>query len=92
VSDSTLNKHAHIQLGHYYKQQENWDRYLSCFQRGSRLLYDIEFLTDACGQCISAFGYHAGYAGVAIALLAWSYQLHHTTLLPSITSYESEAA
>ncbi len=81
----------HIQFGHCYKQQENWDRYLSRFERGNGLLYDIEFLTDASGQRVSAFGYYAGYAGAAIALLAWSHQLQHPTPLPSIRSYPSEA-
>jgi saccharopine dehydrogenase (NAD+, L-lysine-forming) len=85
-------QHAHVQFGHCYKQQENWDRYLSRFRRGGGVLYDIEFLTDARGQRVSAFGYHAGYAGAAIALLAWSHQLRHPTPLPSVTSYASDAA
>jgi saccharopine dehydrogenase (NAD+, L-lysine forming) len=41
---------------------------------------------------VAAFGYHAGYAGVAISLLAWSNQIRNpTAALPPITSsYGSE--
>ncbi|KAL8939023.1 MAG: hypothetical protein Q9211_002929 [Gyalolechia sp. 1 TL-2023] len=76
-ADDAPLEHAHIQFGHCYKKQENWDRYLSRFARGQGLLYDIEFLTDASGKRVAAFGYHAGFAGAAVALLAWSYQVTH---------------
>lgn len=46
--------------------------------RGHGLLYDIEFLTnDDDGRRVAAFGYHAGYAGAAVALLAWTHQVTH---------------
>ncbi len=42
---------------------------------------------------MAAFGYYAGYAGAAIALLAWSHQLTHPeTPIPSLPSYPSKAA
>jgi saccharopine dehydrogenase (NAD+, L-lysine-forming) len=82
--------HSHIQFGHCYKQQDNWDLYLSRFARGGGMLYDIEFLTDDSGRRVAAFGYYAGYAGAAIALLAWAHQLLQPgTPLPSISSYPS---
>lgn len=85
--------HSHIQFGHCYKNQENWDRYLSRFARGGGTLYDIEFLTDESGRRISAFGYYAGYAGAAVALLAWSHQLLlPTTPLPALPKYPSSTA
>lgn len=85
--------HAHIQFGHCFKDQEHWDRYLSRFARGGGTLYDLEFLTDASGKRVAAFGYHAGYAGAAIAILAWSHQLAHPdTLLPAIPSFSSQHA
>ncbi|KAH0556809.1 hypothetical protein GP486_005400 [Trichoglossum hirsutum] len=88
-SDDPLH-HSHIQFGHCYKYQENWDRYLSRFARGGGTLYDIEFLTDESGRRVSAFGYYAGYAGAAVALLAWSHQVvHPATPLPSIPMYPS---
>ncbi|KAI5918144.1 alanine dehydrogenase [Camillea tinctor] len=90
--DSPL-RHAHIQFGHCYKKQEGSDRYLSRFARGNGLLYDIEFLTGADGRRVAAFGYYAGYAGAAIALLAWSHQLLHPgTLLGPIPLFASASA
>lgn len=83
--------HVHIHFGHCYKNQDNWDRYLSRFVRGGGLLYDLEFLTDAAGRRVSAFGYYAGYAGMALSLLAWSNQVQNPgVLLPSVSNYESE--
>ncbi|KAH8164747.1 hypothetical protein CIB48_g3508 [Xylaria polymorpha] len=85
-------KHTHIQFGHCYKNQDGWAAYLSRFARGNGLLYDIEFLTNPDGRRVSAFGYWAGYAGSAIALLAWSHQLLQSdpnTLLGPIPLYPS---
>ncbi|KAI9660169.1 MAG: hypothetical protein M1821_001521 [Bathelium mastoideum] len=73
-SDEPLH-HAHIQFGHCYKEQEGWARYLSRFARGGGLLYDIEFLTGENGRRVAAFGYYAGYAGAAVALMAWAHQI-----------------
>lgn len=85
--------HAHVQFGHCYKKQANWASYLSRFARGGGTLYDIEFLTDPSGRRVAAFGYYAGYAGAAIALLAWAYQLEKPdTPLPSVPKYPSESA
>lgn len=85
--------HAHIQFGHCFKKQANWIQYLSRFAWGGGTLYDIEFLTDLSGKRVAAFGYYAGYAGAAVALLAWSHQVSHPgTALPSISSYSSESA
>ncbi|VTT72560.1 unnamed protein product [Fusarium fujikuroi] len=39
------------------------------------LLYDLEFLTDEDGRRVAAFGYWAGFAGTALALLSWAHQL-----------------
>ncbi|KAI9842431.1 MAG: hypothetical protein M1837_007176 [Sclerophora amabilis] len=73
-SDEPLH-HAHIQFGHCYKQQDGWARYLSRFARGGGILYDIEFLTGEDGRRVAAFGYYAGYAGAAVALMAWAHQV-----------------
>lgn len=49
------------------------------------MLYDIEFLTDSSGRRVAAFGYYAGFAGAAIALLAWAHQLTNPKIpLPSV--------
>lgn len=85
--------HAHIHFGHCFKRQENWNLYLERFVRGGGTLYDLEFLTDASGKRVAAFGYHAGYAGAAIALLAWAHQLAHPDIpLPAIPNFQSQSA
>ncbi|KAK0246042.1 hypothetical protein EDD85DRAFT_802974 [Armillaria nabsnona] len=62
--------HTHIQFAHCYKKQAGWVDVLSRFQRGAGTLYDLEFLNDANGRRVAAFGYHAGFAGAAAGALA----------------------
>lgn len=66
---------------------------LSRFHNGGGTLYDLEFLTDATGRRIAAFGYHAGYAGAAVALMVWEWQLEHGSpheTFPGLKSYQNE--
>ena len=67
---------------------------MSRFPAGGGTLYDLEFLTDASGRRVAAFGYHAGYAGAALALLTWSHQLTHPPGEPlsGVESYLNESA
>jgi saccharopine dehydrogenase (NAD+, L-lysine forming) len=62
--------HTHIQFAHCYKKQAGWSKVLSRFHRGGGTLYDIEFLNDANGRRVAAFGFHAGFAGAAAGALA----------------------
>ncbi|KAG8906074.1 Saccharopine dehydrogenase [Tulasnella sp. 403] len=62
--------HTHIQFAHCYKNQAGWAAVLTRFHRGGGTLYDLEFLTDDNGRRVAAFGFHAGFAGAAAALLA----------------------
>ncbi|KAK3941736.1 saccharopine dehydrogenase [Diplogelasinospora grovesii] len=88
--DGSLLPHTHIQFGHCYKNQDGWAEYLSRFANGGGTLYDIEFLTNETGRRVAAFGYWAGYAGAAIALLALSHQLLHPgTPLGAVPAYDS---
>ncbi len=49
------------------------------------MLYDMEFLTDSSGRRVAAFGHYAGFAGDAIALLAWAHQVTNPKIpLPSV--------
>jgi saccharopine dehydrogenase (NAD+, L-lysine-forming) len=66
--------HTHIQFAHCYKNQAGWSDLLSRFHRGGGTLYDLEFLTDASGRRVAAFGFHAGFAGAATGALALSSQ------------------
>ncbi|KAJ7102199.1 hypothetical protein B0H15DRAFT_898234 [Mycena belliarum] len=66
--------HTHIQFAHCYKNQAGWASVLSRFSRGGGTLYDLEFLNDANGRRVAAFGFHAGFAGAAAGALALSSQ------------------
>ncbi|KAJ7900057.1 hypothetical protein B0H14DRAFT_2331044 [Mycena olivaceomarginata] len=66
--------HTHIQFAHCYKNQAGWSDILSRFHRGKGTLYDLEFLNDASGRRVAAFGFHAGFAGAAAGALALSSQ------------------
>ncbi|KUJ24097.1 saccharopine dehydrogenase [Mollisia scopiformis] len=83
-------KHTHVQFAHCYKQQGGWEKVLSRFPRGGGTLLDLEFLTDDRGRRVAAFGYHAGFAGAALALETWAWQLSHTEPFPGVSSYPNE--
>ncbi|THZ43561.1 hypothetical protein D6C90_04999 [Aureobasidium pullulans] len=68
-------KHTHVQFAHCYKGQGGWDDVLARFPRGGGTLYDLEFLQDEQGRRVAAFGFHAGFAGAALAVQAWAHQL-----------------
>ncbi|MEO0486301.1 MAG: saccharopine dehydrogenase [Pseudomonadota bacterium] len=72
--DGTPLPHRHIMFGHAYKGQPAGQRLLARFKAGGGTLYDIEYLTDAAGRRVAAFGYWAGYAGAAVALTCWAAQ------------------
>lgn len=79
VSDEPL-PHTHIQFAHCYKNQAGWSSVLARFYKGGGTLYDLEFLNDANGRRVAAFGYHAGFAGAAAGALALSAQRGGKTL------------
>ncbi|KAK5729791.1 Saccharopine dehydrogenase [Elasticomyces elasticus] len=87
-------KHIHVQFAHCYKGQGGWDTVLGRFPRGKGTLLDLEFLEDEQGRRVAAFGYHAGFAGAALALMTWAWQLTHgkDEPLPGVTPYENEGA
>ncbi|KAI0824179.1 saccharopine dehydrogenase [Trametes gibbosa] len=89
-SDEPL-PHTHIQFAHCYKQQAGWSKVLSRFHRGGGTLYDLEFLTDAQGRRVAAFGYHAGFAGAAAGALALASEKRGQTL-GQLEPYENETA
>ncbi|NVJ99849.1 MAG: saccharopine dehydrogenase [Alphaproteobacteria bacterium] len=63
--------HTHIYFAHAYKEQAGWQTLLARFLKGGGSLLDIEYMTDASGRRVVAFGYWAGYMGAALALLQW---------------------
>ncbi|SLM37946.1 saccharopine dehydrogenase [Lasallia pustulata] len=84
--------HTHVQFAHCYKGQPNWATVLSRFPAGGGTLLDLEFLTDDSGRRVAAFGYHAGYAGAALALMDWAWVLDHPdgTPMPGVSSYADQ--
>jgi saccharopine dehydrogenase (NAD+, L-lysine-forming) len=83
--------HTHIQFAHCYKKQAGWSTVLSRFHRGGGTLYDLEFLTDAGGRRVAAFGFHAGFAGAAAGALALAAEKNGGKL-GSLAPFENEQA
>ncbi|KAI9371902.1 hypothetical protein BJX61DRAFT_534417 [Aspergillus egyptiacus] len=85
-------EHIHISFAHCYKQQAGWEKVLSRWPRGGGLLLDLEFLTDDSGRRVAAFGFSAGYAGAALAVKNWAWQLTHPEgePLPGETPYANQ--
>ena len=82
--------HEHITFAHCYKGQGGWQKVLGRWPRGGGILYDLEFLEhEVNGRKIrvAAFGYHAGYAGAALALKLWAWQLSHSEPFPAQKPY-----
>jgi saccharopine dehydrogenase (NAD+, L-lysine-forming) len=69
--DGTPLRHRHIMFGHAYKGQPSGKILLDRFKAGGGVLLDLEYLTDEEGRRVAAFGYWAGYAGAAVALMCW---------------------
>lgn len=85
-------KHTHIQFSHCYKNQRGWQDVLGRFPKGGGTLYDLEFLQDASGRRVAAFGYYAGYSGAALALLNWAKQISNGVPLESVSHFPNEAS
>ncbi|KAJ4984575.1 alanine dehydrogenase/PNT domain-containing protein [Stagonosporopsis vannaccii] len=82
-------EHTMVHFAHCYKQQAGWEKVLARFPRGGGVLYDLEFLQDQSGRRVAAFGYHAGFAGAALAIKTWAWQLTHPNgePLPGIETF-----
>ncbi|TPX42939.1 saccharopine dehydrogenase (NAD+, L-lysine-forming) [Synchytrium endobioticum] len=90
-NDSAPLPHTHIMFAHCYKRQSGWRETLSRFARGHGLLLDLEFLQDDNGRRVAAFGYHAGFAGSALALDVWAHQRNSPgTEYPYVKPYPTD--
>lgn len=67
--EPTSLHHRHVYFAHAFKGQEDAQDTLERFRRGGGQLFDIEYLTDADGRRVVAFGYWAGYVGAALGVL-----------------------
>jgi len=86
--DGTPLRHRHIMFGHAYKGQPAGKVLLERFKAGGGALYDLEYLTHDDGRRVAAFGYWAGYAGAAVALICWIAQQKGEIAQP-VTGYPS---
>lgn len=68
--------HRHVFFGHAYKGQNGAKQLLHRFASGRGTLLDLEYLLDARGHRLVAFGYWAGYVGAALAVLHYRGRLH----------------
>lgn len=86
-------KHVHVQFAHCFKGQGGWEQVLARFPRGGGSLLDLEFLEEN-GRRVAAFGYHAGFAGAALAVQAWNYQLQNggEKGMEGVKPYDNEGA
>ena len=89
--DGTPLTHRHIMFGHAFKAQHAGQRLLQRFKAGGGTLYDLEYLTDEDGRRVAAFGYWAGYAGAAVALLAWAAQRRGAPC-PAVSAWADKGA
>ena len=88
TENTTPLHHRHIHFAHVYKHQAGWRSVLQRFANGGGQLFDLEFLVDDQQRRVAAFGYWAGYAGAAVALMGWAGQQQRATpVLESITPY-----
>ncbi|KAJ8654418.1 hypothetical protein O0I10_009859 [Lichtheimia ornata] len=71
--DSPLH-HTHIFFAHCFKNQGGWKELLHRFDAGNGTILDLEFLNDANGRRVAAFGYMAGFAGSAVGIDMWCHQ------------------
>jgi saccharopine dehydrogenase (NAD+, L-lysine-forming) len=62
-------RHRHIFFSHSFQNQNGSGELLQRFVDGGGAILDLEYLTDAEGRRLAAFGYWAGYVGAALAVL-----------------------
>ncbi|TDC42688.1 saccharopine dehydrogenase [Micromonospora sp. KC213] len=62
-------RHRHIFFSHSFQRQHGSRELLRRFADGGGVILDLEYLTDAEGRRLAAFGYWAGYVGAALAVL-----------------------
>jgi saccharopine dehydrogenase (NAD+, L-lysine-forming) len=79
ASDAPLI-HRHIYFAHAFKQQPAAAALLGRFRQGGGTLLDLEYLADAQGRRIAAFGHWAGFVGAALAVKTFVASVQDRTL------------
>ena len=84
-------RHQHIYFAHAYKEQKGWRELLERFRAGGGELLDLEYLYNQNNRRIAAFGYWAGFAGAALAILSWCGQsLQKNPSLSGVGSWQDK--
>jgi saccharopine dehydrogenase (NADP+, L-glutamate forming) len=84
--------HRHVYFAHCFKEQAGAREVLQRFVDGKGTLFDLEYLKDARGRRVAAFGFWAGFVGAAVGVLAWARQQHDGALLPAVSPWSSQQA
>ena len=83
--------HRHIFFGHAFKGQPSGRALLDRLKAGGGTLLDLEYLVDATGARVAAFGYWAGYVGAALSVVAWAAQ-QAGRAMPPVTDWPNKDA
>lgn len=62
----------HLYFAHAYKRQPGAGALLARVAAGGGEILDLEYLTDANGRRLAAFGFWAGYVAAALAIQHWN--------------------
>jgi saccharopine dehydrogenase (NADP+, L-glutamate forming) len=89
-TSTTPLRHRHVYFAHCFKEQAGAREVLQRFVDGGGTLFDLEYLKDARGRRIAAFGFWAGFTGAAVGVLAWARQQQDGALLPALSPWASQ--
>ena len=64
-------RHKHVMFAHIFKKQNDSYKILNNFKENKGILFDLEYLKNAKGKRVAAFGYYAGFSGAFIGLHIW---------------------
>ena len=93
LADSTEPvAHTHIHFSHTFKAQVGAKDVLARYSQGGGVIYDLEFLFDAEGRRIAAFGYWAGFVGAALGLLGVAHFSSSTAEFPALRPFSDRGA
>ena len=95
LGDVHALRRRHIMFAHCFKGQSGAAQLLRAFARGKGELLDLEFLVDADGRRVAAFGGAAGCVGMALALMMWARQRLDKTKgepMGAVSAWRSEEA
>ncbi len=70
-TNDKLFRYRHLFFSHTYKNQSDSKYILSKFKKAQGTIYDLEYLVDDNNRRLIAFGYWAGFIGMAISLLQY---------------------